>query len=148
VCWDRRREIVIDEAGVVEKYGVRPPSIPDWLALVGDSADGIPGIPAWGAKSSSVVLSHYEHIERIPDNPEDWEMSVRGAARLAENLTQGREDATLYRQLAILRLDVPLEEKLNDLEWQGAYERLKELCRELGDERIPERVPRWRKNQS
>jgi len=95
VCWDRRRDILIDEAGVVEKYGVRPGSIPDWLALVGDSADGIPGIPGWGAKSSASVLAHYEHIEKIPDNPEEWGVSVRGATRLAENLAQGREEALL-----------------------------------------------------
>jgi len=143
VCWDRRREIVIDEAGVVEKYGVHPASIPDWLALVGDAADGIPGIPGWGAKSSAGVLAHYQHIENIPENPDKWEVSVRGAARLAENLISQREDALLYRQLATLRMDVPLQESLADLKWQGAYKRLKEFCRELGDERIPERVPRW-----
>ena len=146
VCWDRRRDILIDEAGVVEKYGVSPGSIPDWLALVGDSADGIPGIPGWGAKSSASVLAHYEHLEKIPDDPEKWEVSVRGAARLAENLAQGREDALLYRKLATLRQDVPLQESLADLEWQGAFERLKEFCRELGDERIPERIPRWRRD--
>lgn len=146
VCWDRRRDIIIDEAGVVEKYGVSPPSIPDWLALVGDSADGIPGIPAWGAKSSASVLAHYKHIEHIPDDSETWDVKVRGAARLAENLADQLEDALLYRELATLRQDVPLEEKLADLEWLGAHERLKELCRELGDERIPERVSRWRKN--
>jgi len=146
VCWDRRREILIDEAGVVEKYGVSPGSIPDWLALVGDSADGIPGIPGWGAKSSASVLAHYEHLEKIPDDPEKWEVSVRGAARLAENLAQGREDALLYRKLATLRQDVPLQESLADLEWMGAYEQMKELCHELGDERIPERIPRWRRN--
>lgn len=146
VCWDRRRDILIDEAGVVEKYGVSPASIPDFLALVGDSADGIPGIPAWGANSSASVLAHYEHIENIPNNPDDWELKVRGAARLAENLTGQREDALLYRELATLRQDVPLEEKLSNLEWLGAHERLKELCHELGNERIPERIPRWRQS--
>ena len=144
VCWDRRREIVIDEAGVVEKYGVSPASIPDWLALVGDSADGIPGIPGWGTKSSASMLAHYGHIEKIPDDPEKWEVNVRGAARLAENLSGQREDALLYRQLATLRQDVPLTEKLSDLEWKGAHERMREFCHELGDERIPERVSRWR----
>ena len=144
VCWDRRREIVIDEAGVVEKYGVSPASIPDWLALVGDSADGIPGIPGWGTKSSASMLAHYGHIEKIPDDPEKWEVNVRGAARLAENLSGQREDALLYRQLAMLRQDVPLTEKLSDLEWKGAHERMREFCHELGDERIPERVSRWR----
>lgn len=144
VCWDRRRDILIDEAGVLEKYGVRPGSIPDWLALVGDSADGIPGVPGWGAKSSASVLMHYEHLEKIPDRSEEWGLSVRGATRLAETLAQGREAALLYRQLATLRRDVPLEEKLDDLEWQGAWGRLKGLCHELGDERIPERISRWR----
>jgi 5'-3' exonuclease len=144
VCWDRRRDIVLDEAGVVEKYGVSPTSIPDWLALVGDAADGIPGIPAWGAKSSASVLMHYEHLENIPDNPENWEVSVRGATRLAENLSRGRDEALLYRQLATLRQDVLLQESLTDLEWQGAFERLKEFCHELGEEQIPKRVPRWR----
>jgi 5'-3' exonuclease len=147
VCWDRRREIIIDEAGVVEKYGVSPQSIPDWLALVGDSADGYPGIPGWGAKSASVVLAHYKHMESIPDAPVKWKVSsIRAgrAASLAASLSQRREEALLYKKLATVREDVPLEERLSDLKWQGAYPRLKELCHELGDERIPERIPRWR----
>jgi 5'-3' exonuclease len=147
VCWDRRRDIVINEAGVVEKYGVSPQSIPDWLALVGDSADGYPGIPGWGAKSASVVLAHYKYMESIPDDPGKWKassISPGRAASLAESLSQRREEALLYKKLATVRADVPLTEKLNDLKWQGAYPRLKELCHELGDERIPERIPRWR----
>jgi 5'-3' exonuclease len=144
VCWDRRRDILIDEAGVVAKYGVKPASIPDWLALVGDSADGFPGIPGWGAKSASAVLSRFEHIESIPDDLEAWGISPGRAKRLAESLEGRREEALLYRQLATLRVDVPLEEKLDDLEWQGAHERLKELCADLGEEKIPERISRWR----
>jgi 5'-3' exonuclease len=147
VCWDRRREIVIDEAGVVAKYGVRPASIPDWLALVGDSADGYPGIPGWGEKSSSAVLSKYKHLESIPDDAAKWRVSSISpgrAARLAENLAARRDEALLYRKLATLRVDVPLKEKLADLEWKGARPRLKEFCHRMGDERIPERVPRWR----
>jgi 5'-3' exonuclease len=147
VCWDRRRDIIIDEAGVVEKFGVRPQSIPDWLALVGDSADGYPGIPGWGAKSASVVLSHYEHMESIPDDPMKWKLSTISpgrAASLAESLSQRRDEAQLYKKLATVREDVPLKEKLNDLKWQGAREQLKELCHELGDEKIPMRIPRWR----
>lgn len=143
VCWDRRRDIIIDEAGVVEKYGVSPTSISDWLALVGDAADGIPGIPGWGAKSSASVLAHYEHIEIIPDDSEKWEVNVRGAARLAANLAQGREAAMLYRQLATLRQDVPIQENLNDLEWVGARDQLIEFCHKLGEEQIPKRIPRW-----
>jgi len=147
VCWDRRRDIIIDEEGVVEKFGVRPQSIPDWLALVGDSADGYPGIPGWGAKSASVVLSHYEHMESIPDDPGKWKLSSVSpgrAASLAESLAQRREEALLYKELATVREDVPLKEKLSDLEWQGAWERLKKVCQKLGDERIPERISRWR----
>ena len=147
VCWDRRREIVIDEAGVVGKFGVRPQSIPDWLGLVGDSADGFPGVPGWGAKSASSVLYRFEHLESIPDDPTQWKLSAISpgrAASLAESLAQRREEALLYRKLATLRDDVPLKEKLSDLKWQGAYPRLKTICRELGDERIPERIPNWR----
>ncbi|MBK5109708.1 MAG: hypothetical protein JJE12_16350, partial [Anaerolineales bacterium] len=143
VCWDRRREIVYDEAAVIEKYGVAPASIPDWLALVGDSADGIPGIPAWGAKSSAVLLSKYGHIEAIPEDISEWEMTPGRARRLAENLAEHVEQAQLYRQLTTLRTDVPLEEGVADLEWQGAREELKPFCEELGVNDIPERIPRW-----
>ena len=147
VCWDRRRDIVLDEKGVLEKYGVRPQSIPDWLALVGDSADGYPGIPGWGAKSASVVLSRFEHLESIPDDPGKWRLSSVSpgrAASLAGSLAQRREEALLYRQLATVREDVPLKEKHSDLKWQGAHKRLKEICHELGEERIPMRISRWR----
>jgi 5'-3' exonuclease len=147
VCWDRRRDIIIDEAGVVEKYGVDPQSMPDWLALVGDSADGYPGIPGWGAKSASVVLAHYKHMEMIPDDPGKWKgssISPGRAASLAESLSQRRAEALLYKKLATVREDVPLEEKLNDLKWQGAYGRFRDFCHDLGEERIPERIPRWR----
>lgn len=148
VCWDRRRDIIIDEAGVIEKYGVSPASIPDWLALVGDSADGYPGIPGWGAKSASVVLAHYIHMESIPDDPLQWNVSGISAGRatsLADSLSQRREEALLYKKLAIVREDVPLPEKLDDLKWRGAYPRLRDLCQELGDEKIPLRITNWRK---
>ena len=147
VCWDRRREIIIDEAGVVEKYGVSPASMPDWLALVGDSADGYPGIPGWGAKSASVVLAHYKHMEAIPADPGTWKVTGISAGRatsLAQSLSQRREEASLYKNLATVREDVPMKEKLSDLKWQGAYSRLNRLCSELGELRIPERIPLWR----
>lgn len=144
VCWDRRREIILDEAGVLEKFGVLPASIPDWLALVGDSADGYPGIPGWGAKSAATVLSRYSHLESIPDRPEEWGLGLSRAARLAESLAQHRDDALLFKQLATLRVDVPLREQPGDLEWQGAHERLKAVCYQLGDEHFPMRVSRWR----
>ena len=147
VCWDRRRDVIIDEAGVLEKFGVPPHSIPDWLALVGDAADGYPGLPGWGAKSTSAVLSRFEHIEQIPAGAAQWHLpaiSPGRAASLADSLAQWREEALLYRQLATLRHDVPLPERLSDLQWQGAYNRLKELCHALGDERIAARISRWR----
>lgn len=143
VCWDRRRDIIYDEAGVVDKYGVAPASIPDWLALVGDSADGIPGIPAWGAKAASALLSKYQHIENIPEDISQWDMSAGRACRLAENLATHKEQANLYRQLATLRTDVPLVEGVDDLEWRGAHEALRKLCADLGASDLPDRVPRW-----
>jgi 5'-3' exonuclease len=143
VCWDRRREIVYDESAVVEKYGVSPESIPDYLALVGDSADGIPGIPGWGAKSVSTVLSRYSHIEEIPNEIEGSGIAAGRARRLAENLDTNREDALLYRRLTTLRTDVPIEESVEDLEWRGAREDLRDLCSELGVADFPDSVPRW-----
>ena len=103
---DRRKEVRYDRAGVVEKFGVEPSSIPDWLALVGDTADGIPGLPGWGAKSASTVLACYGHLENIPDDPEAWDVTVRGGPRLAATLAEQRTDAELYRRLATLDLDV------------------------------------------
>src|SRR3990172_5158688 len=147
VCWDRRREIVLNEKGVVAKFGVSPQSIPDWLALVGDSADGYPGIPGWGAKSASAVLSKFKNIESIPDDAGKWRLksiTPGRASSLTESLSQRRGEALLYRQLSTLRTDVPIKEKLGELKWRGAYARLKKICHELGDERIPERIPRWR----
>ncbi len=147
VCWDRRREIVIDEAGVVEKFGVSPESIPDWLAVVGDSADGYPGIPGWGAKSASAVLSHYRHLEKIPHDPGQWQVgtiSSGRAASLAQSLSSHWEEALLFRKLAMLREDVPLQEKPADLKWQGADPGLKDFCLSLGDEKFTARVPKWR----
>jgi 5'-3' exonuclease len=145
VCFDRMRRRTIDEAAVVAKFGVSPASIPDWLALVGDDADGIPGVPRWGAKSASTLLARYEHLEAIPDGATWWEVTVRGAAALAESLREHREEALLYRRLATLRTDVPLGEEIEDLRWRGALRPgLTSLCRAIGDERLIERVHRWR----
>ncbi len=141
VCWDRRREIVYNEAVVMEKYGVSPASIPDWLALVGDAADGIPGIPAWGAKSAATVLSQFGHIDAIPDDIAQWGISAGRARRLAENLATQREEALLYRRLTTLRYDVPLRESLDDLEWRGARPEFRQLCTDLGVDDLPDRVP-------
>jgi 5'-3' exonuclease len=145
VCFDRMRRRLIDEAAVVEKFGVPPSSITDWLAVVGDSADGYPGVPRWGAKSASTLLAHYGHLEAIPDNEREWAVTVRGASALAASLREHREDAYLYRRLATLRTDAPLPESLEDMRWLGARRaELTELCRELGDETILARVTRWR----
>jgi len=141
VTVDRRRGIVLDETGVRTKFGVDPVSIPDFLALVGDTADGIPGIPRWGAKSAAVVLAEYKHVDAIPDDVEAWSVKVRGAAVLAENLAGMREEAALYRELATLRTDAPLTETLADLQWRGPdFERLQQVCEELGDRSLVERA--------
>ena len=144
VCLDLVRKKVYDEAGVKEKFGVLPGSIPDWLALVGDDADGYPGVPRWGAKSAATLLAHYEHLEAIPDNPADWAVPVRGAAALAESLRNHRDEVMLYRVLARLRTDAPLPGSIPDLEWRGANRgALTEFCAELGAESMVERVHRW-----
>ena len=144
ISWDRRREIILDEKGVTEKFGVGPESIPDFLALVGDSADGYPGIQGWGEKSTATVLSKFKHIESIPNDPNKLGLGLGRATTLLGNLQQNYKDALLFRELSTLRTDVPLKEKLNDLKWQGAYGRLTKFCKDLGDERIPERITRWR----
>jgi 5'-3' exonuclease len=145
VLLDRMRRKVIDEPGVVEKFGVAPDSIPDWLALVGDSSDGYPGVPRWGAKSAAAVLSVFPHLEDIPAREAEWRVNVRGAASLAASLRDHREEAFLFRHLATLRFDVPLGERLDDLRWQGARrEELHALCDELDDAAFLERVRRWR----
>lgn len=143
VCWDRRREIILNEKGVIEKFGVSPESIPDFLALVGDSADGYPGIQGWGEKSTSTVLAQYKHIENIPNDPAKLGLSVVRATTLLENLQKNYKDALLFRELSTLRNDVPLKESLADLKWQGATTKLKKVCKELGSESIVERVKKW-----
>ena len=144
ICWDRRREIVLNEQGVTEKFGVPPESIPDFLALVGDSADGYPGIQGWGEKSTSTVLAKFKHIESIPGDPKKLGLGLGRATTLVENLQLNYRDALLFRELSTLRTDVPLKETLADLKWRGAYPRLKKLCEESGDTRIPERITKWR----
>jgi 5'-3' exonuclease len=145
VCLDRRQRRIIDAAGVVEKFGVPPASIADWLALVGDSADGYPGVPRWGSKSAAALLAHYGHLESIPDRESEWKVSVRGAAALAASLREHRDEVYLYRRLATLRVDVPLTEQLDDLRWQGARrEELTALSHEIEDEEFVERVTKWR----
>ncbi|MFQ5791851.1 MAG: 5'-3' exonuclease H3TH domain-containing protein [Acidobacteriota bacterium] len=145
VCLDRRRQTVLDEDGVLAKFGVRPESIPDYLALVGDSADGIPGIPGWGPRSTATVLDRYRHLEAIPDNEIAWDVEVPSTVGLARSLRERREEAFFYRRLATLSTDVPLAESLSDLEWKGAHrEELESLCLDIGEDDILTRVRRWR----
>jgi 5'-3' exonuclease len=145
VLWDRRRQRTIDEDGVIQNWGVTPASIPDYLALVGDAADGIPGIRGWGARSSATVLRRYRHLEAIPDDAADWDVPVRAAVALAERLREERGTAMLYRTLATLREDVPLDESLDELRWLGADRgALASLCEEIGAPAVLERVGRWR----
>ncbi len=130
---DRMRDRIINEDGVMARNGVLPASIPDWLGLVGDSADGIPGLRGFGAKSAATLLREYGTIDRIPDDPNTWVVKVRGAPRLAEVLSQHREEAELYKLLATLRTDVPLMESLDALEWIGAPRlAFESLARRLG----------------
>jgi 5'-3' exonuclease len=144
VTLDRRRNITLDEEGVKEKFGVSPQSLPDYLALVGDAADGIPGIPRWGARTAAQVLEHYHHIESIPDDFTAWLVPVRGARAVADSLTHHREEALLYRKLATLRLDVPLPETLADLEWQGVRKgEFHSLCDQLGFGALKELPHKW-----
>ncbi len=143
-CFDRRNEQILDLEGVMKKFGVVPESIPDLLGLMGDVPDGIPGIRGWGRKSSSIVLSHYIHLENIPRESSDWKVSVRGSERLSKNLRDSWENALLYRQLATLRRDVPLAEELDDLKWKGVCrEKFSDLCKELGISDLEKSVPRW-----
>jgi len=145
VTWDRMRGNVLDVQGVREKFGVGPELIPDYLALVGDSADGIPGVARWGAKSSAAVLARCGSIEAIPTAVEDWPVRPRGADALCAELNQARREADLYKRLATLRRDVPLPETLDDLEWRGADRQLlAALCDELADESLGKRVVRYR----
>ena len=141
IGWDRRKKAGLDDAGVRAKFGVPPASIPDFLALVGDTADGIPGIPRWGEKSAAAVLARYGSIEAIPDRATDWAITVRGADALAKELAARREDALLYRRLATLRLDAPLAERVEDLAWTGPREdELRAFCAETEDESLLRRV--------
>jgi 5'-3' exonuclease len=144
VCRDRQRRVDRDEAGVVARFGVPPASIPDWLALVGDSADGIPGIQGWGEKSAAAVLARYARLEAIPDDAALWQVAVRGRERLAATLAGLRPQAELYRRLATLRTDVPVTEELDDLAWRGARRaELTALCTAIGAGELLGRVARW-----
>jgi 5'-3' exonuclease len=142
VQFDRRKRLVIDRAGVVEKFGVEPESIPDYLALVGDSADGFPGLKGWGAKSAGVVLGRYGYLEEIPSAVDDWDVTVRGAAKLAATLSDQMEDALLFRRLATLDVTAPVSAGIDDLAWHGPAEGWRRTLEAMGLEGIVRRVER------
>jgi 5'-3' exonuclease len=139
---DRRRREVRDEAGVVRKFGVTPASIPDWLALVGDSADGYPGLPGWGAASAAAALARYRHLEHIPEQAAAWDVSVRGAARLAATLAAERERARLFRTLATLRADAPIGASVDALRWAGPRPDFAAWSERLGPPSLQDRAAR------
>jgi 5'-3' exonuclease len=128
---DRRREILRDEAGVVEKFGVKPQSIPDYLAVVGDSADGFPGVAGWGLKAATLALSQYPHLEDIPKDWQKWHSSIKKARALSEALFSAWDDALLFRTLATLRLDAPVFDSVEDLRWKGPRPNFEETCRRI-----------------
>jgi 5'-3' exonuclease len=133
VTWDRWKDVVLDDAGVFAKHGVAPASIPDLLALVGDAADGIPGLPGWGKSSAAKLLVAYGHVAAIPDDPTRWTVTVRGADRLAAALREHRAEAALYVVLATLRRDCPIACAPDDIVWHGPdREALGDLCAEIG----------------
>jgi len=136
---DRRKRVVMDEAGVVEKFGVLPESIPDYLALVGDSADGFPGLPGWGAKSAAAVLGRYRHLEQIPAHVDAWDVTVRGATKLAASLAEGRDAAELFRNLATLRIDADVG-RVDDWRWDGATPAFAAWTDRLGAPRLVART--------
>jgi len=144
VLRDRMRRVTYDQSGVQAKFGVLPESIPDYLALVGDSSDGYPGLPGWGAKSAAAVLARWVHLDLIPESVLDWDLPLRGASTLSATLRQHLPEALLYCRLAMLNRDAPIEGSLDDLEWRGApRDAFIALCDELGFERLRERVDRW-----
>src|SRR5271165_4181604 len=128
---DRRQNILRDEAGVVAKFGVKPESIPDYLAVVGDSADGFPGVRGWGAKAAAAVLSQYPHLENIPKDWKEWNPSIKKARGLSASLFSAWDDALLFRTLATLRLDAPVFDTLEDLRWRGPRANFDEYCRRM-----------------
>jgi len=139
---DRRKGITLGADGVIEKFGVPPASIPDYLGLVGDSADGFPGLPGWGAKSAASVLGRYGHIEAIPEDPATWDVKVRGAAKLGATLVAQREDALLFRRIATVDREAPGVGPVDSWRWEGPTPELEELCDYLDSPALAERAQR------
>ncbi len=140
VQYDRRRQKLIDHDAVVDKFGVPPASIPDYLALVGDTADGFPGLVGWGARSAAAVLGHYRHLENIPDAVGQWEVSLRGSAKLAATLAENRELALLFRRVATICDRAPTFAALQELAWSGPAPEFPDLMGKMGGEHLVERA--------
>lgn len=139
---DRRTKTIRNEAGVREKFGVGPESIPDYLALVGDSSDGFPGVPQWGAKSAAGILARYQHLEAIPKDPLQWDVAIRGAGNLSSSLQKHWQDALLFRDLATLRTDADVFGSVDELRWRGPAAGFAPLCIHLGAPDLAEAVAR------
>jgi 5'-3' exonuclease len=139
---DRRKGLVINRQGVIDKFGVPPESIPDYLALMGDTADGFPGLPGWGAKSASTVLARYGHIENIPADVEQWDVQVRGAAKLSATLNDQLELALLFRTIATVVTDAPTMQSVDELLWTGPTDALPALAERVGASRMIPRLER------
>jgi len=137
---DRRHDTLRDEGGVVAKFGVKPLSIPDYLAVVGDSADGFPGVPGWGAKGAALTLSQYLHLEGIPKDWREWHPSIRKARLLSESLFSAWDDALLFRTLATLRVDVPVFDTVEDLRWKGPRPNFEKHCERMKSPDLLRRV--------
>jgi 5'-3' exonuclease len=142
VQFDRRKGVRYDRAGVIEKFGVEPESIPDYLALVGDTADGFPGLVGWGAKSSSTVLARYKHVEDIPLAAGQWDITVRGGAKLANTLSSNLDKALLFRRIATLELEAPTFTDIDELRWTGPTEEFAEMAAAMDAERSLARIER------
>ncbi len=138
---DRRRDVIYDRAGVIEKFGVPPESIPDYLGVVGDTADGFPGLQGWGAKSAAKILTRFGHIDQVPFDVAEWDgVDVRGAAKLAATLRDNFEDALLFRRIATVDLDAPVSASVDEMVWTGPAEGFDERCAEIGAERVARRA--------
>jgi len=140
VQYDRRKKVLTDYEAVIEKFGVAPESIPDYLGLMGDTADGFPGLSGWGAKSSSTILAVYNHIENIPDDPNEWEVSVRGANKLAKTLEENRDLALLFREIATIAYDAPTFGSLDELQWEGPGSDFAKIAEKIDATKLVERA--------
>ena len=146
IQYDRRKELQITYETVIEKFGVAPESIPDYLGLVGDTADGFPGIKGWGAKSSATLLSHYHHIENIPNDHMEWAMQVRSSQKLSETLNTDYELALLFKLIATIDYEAPTFETVSELKWNGPKDNYENILKSIDGDRILQRLDKMETN--